>query len=266
MIHYPKTLLGICIGTAAILASDDVYADIAQIDFEALPVGAYLSGDTVAANSFTTISTDGVFSIGPSGFSDGDGRITILGLGAGAVIFTFDTAAVTVNSVTFTGRSNNAIVFVTAFDPNGLKLGTESTDPSWSLPVESSFFGQAIGSVDVVMFESEIRSMTIDFDSALVDSDGDSIADNIDNCVLMENPMQEDADGDNYGNLCDTDLNNDCAVNFQDLGDLRTVFFTDDAVADFNSDGAVNFVDLGVMRDQFFGLPGPSGLTDICEP
>lgn len=97
------------------------------------------------------------------------------------------------------------------------------------------------------------------------DSDGDSVPDISDNCVERSNVDQVDGDGDNYGNACDADLNNDCEVTVQDLGLFRLVFFSDDIAADFNADGVVNFVDLGIMRAAFFGTPGPSGLTDLCE-
>ncbi|MFK7885250.1 MAG: hypothetical protein AB8G16_00165 [Gammaproteobacteria bacterium] len=252
------------IGVASLLLSINAAAEIVEIDFDSLPTGAYFAGQTVAANNFTSISTTATFLIGPSGFGDGAGLITISSFGAGDTIFTFDTQLVTINSVTFTGRSNNAPVSFTVRSPLGVIIGSEDTDANWTQSTNLSF-GQPIGEISVAMLESEIRSLTIDVESNTIDTDGDGMPDDTDNCVLVENPMQEDGDGDSYGNSCDTDLNNDCAVNFTDLGDLRTEFFTADPVADFNSDGAVNFADLGIMRDQFFGTPGPSGLTDDCD-
>ncbi|MEM6640406.1 MAG: hypothetical protein AAF610_10940 [Pseudomonadota bacterium] len=100
--------------------------------------------------------------------------------------------------------------------------------------------------------------------TAGLDSDGDAVNDDVDNCLLAVNPDQFDADGDGFGNACDQDINNDGAVNFEDLGLLRDVFFsvpTDGnwaPGADFNNDGAVNFQDLGLMRAGFFDPPGPS--------
>jgi len=93
---------------------------------------------------------------------------------------------------------------------------------------------------------------------AVTDSDGDGIADSVDNCTQASNPSQLDSNGDGYGNACDADLNNDCIVNAGDLGALRVVFFTSDAHADFNGDGIVNAADLGVLRAAFFAPPGPS--------
>ncbi|MFK7888799.1 MAG: thrombospondin type 3 repeat-containing protein, partial [Gammaproteobacteria bacterium] len=99
----------------------------------------------------------------------------------------------------------------------------------------------------------------------VADTDGDGVADEEDNCTLEPNLDQTDADADGYGNACDADLNNDCIVNVVDLGILRSVFFTDDAVADLNSDGVVNVVDLGILRAQFFAAPGPSALSTACD-
>jgi endonuclease/exonuclease/phosphatase family metal-dependent hydrolase len=98
------------------------------------------------------------------------------------------------------------------------------------------------------------------------DTDGDGVADGVDNCTLVVNADQRDTNGDGFGNACDADLNNDCTVNFIDLGQLRAVFFTGDADADFNGDGTVNFVDLGVMRAGFFGPPGPAAEPNACTP
>jgi hypothetical protein len=98
--------------------------------------------------------------------------------------------------------------------------------------------------------------------SASVDTDGDGVADDLDNCTLEANADQRDSNGDGFGNVCDADLDNDGVINFTDLGLLRLVFFGSDADADFNGDGVVNFIDLGVMRQTFFGAPGPSGLAE----
>ncbi len=95
---------------------------------------------------------------------------------------------------------------------------------------------------------------------AITDSDGDGVADAVDNCSEVANADQRDTNGDMFGNACDADLNDDNTINVVDLGILRTVFFTADGDADFNGDGVVNVADLGIMRLSFFGAPGPSGL------
>ena len=100
---------------------------------------------------------------------------------------------------------------------------------------------------------------------AVADTDGDGVPDNADNCTQVANAGQVDSNGDGFGNRCDADLTNDCAVNFLDLATMKSVFFTTDADADLSGDGQVNFVDLGIMKSLFFGPPGPSGVTEDCS-
>ena len=106
------------------------------------------------------------------------------------------------------------------------------------------------------------------------DSDLDGVPDGADNCVLTPNGSQNDTDGDNLGNDCDGDIAppmNDCVVNFLDLEETRTSFFSNPASpnwnpdADFNGDDIVNFLDLELLRQQFFEPPGPSGLPNACN-
>lgn len=97
-----------------------------------------------------------------------------------------------------------------------------------------------------------------------IDTDNDGVSNGFDNCLIAANADQRDTNADGFGNLCDPDLNNDCAVNFEDLSLLKAVFFGTDADADFDGDGGVNFSDLAVMKEGFFGPPGPSGLVTNC--
>ena len=105
-----------------------------------------------------------------------------------------------------------------------------------------------------------------EYSTAVADADEDGVADATDNCTAVANPAQTDADGDGLGNACDADLNNDCQVNFVDLGQLKSVFFTSDANADLTDDGVVNFADLGQMKTAFFGTPGPGAEPNLCAP
>jgi hypothetical protein len=99
---------------------------------------------------------------------------------------------------------------------------------------------------------------------AAPDADADGVPDSTDNCTDVANPLQIDSNGDGIGNICDADLNDDCNVNFLDLGIMKSVFFTNDPDADLvgagnsESDGVVNFFDLGKMKELFFQAPGPS--------
>ncbi len=95
------------------------------------------------------------------------------------------------------------------------------------------------------------------------DSDGDGVLDNMDNCIEVSNPGQQDSSGDGFGNRCDPDLNGDLRIDFADLAILKSVFFSSgpNIDADFNSDGRVDFADLAIMKSMFFGTPGPSALA-----
>ncbi len=65
-----------------------------------------------------------------------------------------------------------------------------------------------------------------------LDSDADGALDVIDNCLLLANPTQLDADADGYGNACDADLNNS---------------------------GTVTTADFAILRARLNTAPGPSG-------
>jgi hypothetical protein len=93
------------------------------------------------------------------------------------------------------------------------------------------------------------------------DLDQDTVTDLADNCFRVSNVNQCDTDMDDIGNFCDPDLDNDGAVNFSDLAEMKRVFFSSDPDADLNCDGSVNFGDLAIMKRHFFTPPGPSGLA-----
>ncbi|MBL8200438.1 MAG: thrombospondin type 3 repeat-containing protein [Chromatiales bacterium] len=98
------------------------------------------------------------------------------------------------------------------------------------------------------------------------DTDGDGVADAIDNCTQVANPTQVDSDQDGYGNRCDGDLNNDGVINSQDTTLYRQQLGQPSLApgynkADINANGSVNSQDTTMFR-QLLGLPpGPSGLA-----
>ncbi len=99
-----------------------------------------------------------------------------------------------------------------------------------------------------------------------LEPDGDDVPSTVDNCLADFNPDQRDTDADGYGNGCDADLDNDCTVNFSDLGIMKAAFFASgDLDTDLDGDMQTNFNDLSIMKAKFFGEPGPSALTNICD-
>ncbi|MEO1574972.1 MAG: thrombospondin type 3 repeat-containing protein, partial [Pseudomonadota bacterium] len=156
-------------------------------------------------------------------------------------------------------------------------LPSIATDLDGSVDASANFILANVGGL-LFWFASPTLGVSGDFimrarvDNLLPDdTDEDGVPDTIDNCTAVANPLQDDADGDGYGNACDTDLDDNCVTNAVDLGLLRLAFFATpgdaawNPAADFNADGVVNVVDLGIMRATFFGPPGPSGLTTLCD-
>jgi hypothetical protein len=115
---------------------------------------------------------------------------------------------------------------------------------------------------------SERFRLTVGFDAySREDADGDGLFDDEDNCTLVENALQQDNDGDGIGDICDADFNDDCIVNFVDLGTMRGLFFQPgDLETDMNNDDSTNFEDVGLLKSGFFLPPGPSGVPNVCSP
>ena len=115
----------------------------------------------------------------------------------------------------------------------------------------------------------------------LSDTDGDTIIDGQDNCVLVANTDQANANAgedddattlpplDEFGDVCDGDLNNDGLVNTGDFfGGFRPCFgklTTNEPQclnADFDGNGIINTGDFFIyFLPQFGGEPGPGVRT-----
>jgi len=104
-----------------------------------------------------------------------------------------------------------------------------------------------------------------------VDTDGDTVVDQCDNCLTVQNapPLNCDTDGDGYGNFCDGDFNQTLSVT---SGDFNPVFLADFAPpgtdsgvgTDMNCNGAVTSGDFNPTFLSTFAPPGtvgPSGLS-----
>ncbi len=111
---------------------------------------------------------------------------------------------------------------------------------------------------------------------AVVDSDGDLVPDQFDNCRIIRNGPnqapnnQVDGDLDGYGNACDADCNKDGVHNGGDFRFFVAAFNTVDPIVDLSGDGIVNGADFGVFIGSYGTLVGPSGLpcagTIPCTP
>ncbi len=103
---------------------------------------------------------------------------------------------------------------------------------------------------------TEIWGVRIQRLSSANDLDGDGLDNTGDNCPLTINPNQRNTDSDNFGNLCDPDLDGSNLVGFPDKNQLQAAFFSNNPDADFDGDGKVNFKDLARMKLYWGKAPG----------
>jgi hypothetical protein len=98
------------------------------------------------------------------------------------------------------------------------------------------------------------------------DTDNDGIPDATDNCTMVFNPTQLDADNDGNGNICDADLDNNGLVGSWDYAIMRSMLYrfagysATAASADLDGNGIVNNDDVLHLRIMIDSPPGPSGL------
>ncbi len=99
----------------------------------------------------------------------------------------------------------------------------------------------------------------------LLDSDGDGIPDNTDNCTATLNASQLDTDGDGYGNVCDCDFDQSGFCNIGDFNVFLPDFLSGHDTGtgtDMDGSGTVNIGDFNFFLPGFLGgHPGPSALA-----
>jgi hypothetical protein len=110
------------------------------------------------------------------------------------------------------------------------------------------------------------------FAGGSVDTDGDGVNDEDDNCVILVNgPLlstgacdaNEDGDLDGFGNPCDTDYNNNGATDLVDVANalIAAAAVSTNNIFDNNCNGAADLVDTNqAFQDAaVVQVPGPSG-------
>lgn len=106
---------------------------------------------------------------------------------------------------------------------------------------------------------------TLAFGEFAVDRDGDGLVDELDNCMEAPNVAQDDTDGDDCGNACDADYNDDGVVGHPDFFEFAAVFGTvgneEKCHVGLIPGCFVSFSDFGFVAGAFGSTPGPSGTT-----
>lgn len=97
--------------------------------------------------------------------------------------------------------------------------------------------------------------------SEAFDADVDGLGDNSDNCPLLVNLEQEDQDGDGFGDLCDSDIDNDGFLN-----DLELSLGLDPSNSDTDGDSLADQEDNCPLRQNLLqeNLDGDES-GDICD-
>ncbi len=93
------------------------------------------------------------------------------------------------------------------------------------------------------------------------DTDDDGIQDGPDNCKLMYNPDQSDADGDGIGDTCEADISGNNEVNFLDFAMLASRWLDvgcgDCGGADLDGQEDVDFADLDILAENWLAGTTP---------
>ncbi len=99
------------------------------------------------------------------------------------------------------------------------------------------------------------------------DQDSDGIIDGQDNCLAVANPSQLDTNRDGFGNLCDTDYDDNGVSGTTDYGIFKNAYGSTAGTPAYNpnvdsdGNGAIGTSDYGIFRANYGRAPGPSGLV-----
>lgn len=239
---------------STVLTTHYTYDDFGRLDNKRLPNGMIVEYDYDGFDRLQAVrelegSDADVSNNAPSITSSPPSIITI----NSGEVFPYDVNA--------TDNDGNAFQFYLVSSPEGMTINSNTGLISWTPDITQG--GDHLIVVQVVDdqggVEEQIFTISVNAPS---NEDGDSVADQEDNCIQTVNDDQRDTDNDGFGNICDGDLNNDGIVNFADLAAFKAVFNSSDRDADFDGNGVVDSADLDVLKQSMFGKPpGPSGVA-----
>ena len=108
-------------------------------------------------------------------------------------------------------------------------------------------------------------SLTVIAGPSEPDSDADGVCDDADDCVVASNSNQADSDQDGYGQVCDTDYDNNGKTDLSDFVIFKASYGgaapTYNEQADHNCDNKIDLSDFVSFKARYGVAPGPSGLA-----
>lgn len=102
--------------------------------------------------------------------------------------------------------------------------------------------------------------------SFYVDTDNDTISDQLDNCPLVSNINQMDTDNDGAGNACDPDDDNDLIPDVYELANGLNPLDNGDATSDYDIDGLAALEEFYAGTRANLSDTDGDGLLDGVDP
>jgi hypothetical protein len=144
-------------------------------------------------------------------------------------------------------RSGDRLVAVVGeYDPSQVMLGDLSRGALLEITPTMDAAGAPV--LEVKAAYADVPPSPV---APLPDADGDRRPDLFDNCIAAANFLQNDADGDGFGNACDADIDGDLMVGDTDVAAVRSCLGADLAydspIGEPGDDEGVNPPDDGLM-------------------
>lgn len=169
--------------------------------------------------------------------------------------------------------SNASLTALNGFDNlTNVVMGTIENNPNLT---NCCIVGPFANNLNISNNATGCESVNVVLVNCLADADNDGINDEVDNCVLIPNPNQEDIDGNGIGDICEMDTDNDGVLDYYD----NCINAANTTKEDYDNDGLGNVCDNDLDGDgidnandncPYYANPDQAdsdndGIGDACE-